>query len=156
LHHKYFIHMKKLLFLVFTMQVFFVFGQNESGPKISFISDTYDYGTIVVGSEHNGEADFFFVNTGNQPLVLSNVRAGCGCTSPYWHREPVLPGDTAKVVLKYTTMRHPHTINKSAIVQSNAVNSENVIIRITGNVVAQPPEMLPEKNVSNDFSPVAR
>ncbi|MDD3877529.1 MAG: DUF1573 domain-containing protein [Bacteroidales bacterium] len=150
--------MKNFILILLVLQVSLAFSQetNERGPKIEFISEVYDYGTIVAGSGHDGIADFYFVNIGEEPLVLTNVRAGCGCTSPYWHAEPVLPGDTAKVVLKYTTLQHPHTINKTAVVQSNAINKPTVVLRITGIVEPQPTEMMPEKNIDREFSPIAR
>jgi len=131
-------------------------GDKPNGPHIEFRSEVFDYGTIIVDSDHDGIAEFYFLNTGNEPLVLSNVRAGCGCTSPFWHKEPVMPGDSAKVVLKYTTIRHPHAINRSAVVSSNAINKPSVVLRITGTVVAKPEEVMPEKHISNEFSPVAK
>ena len=129
--------------------------ENEKGPRIEFAKDVFNYGTIYANSGHDGLAEFKFINSGNEPLVLTNVKAGCGCTSPFWQKDPVLPGDSGKVILKYTTLRHPHTINKSAVVNSNAVNSPTVVIRITGTVLAQPEVMLPEKNTDKTASPFA-
>jgi len=153
--------MKIFLSITFLLCSFALISQPQvktetpSGPRIKFLSETFDYGEIIAQSSHDGLAEFIFVNIGNEPLVLTNVRAGCGCTSPFWHKEPVLPGDSAKVVLKYTTINHPHNISRTAMVQSNAVNQETVVIRITGKVIAKPDEVMPEKNTS-EFSPHSR
>jgi len=128
----------------------------EKGAKIEFISEEYNYGSIYANSGHDGLAEFKFVNTGNEPLVLTNVKTSCGCTSPFWQKEPLNPGDTGKVVLKYANISQPHTINKSATVQSNAINKPTVVIRISGTVVAKPEEVMPEKNVDKSASPFAQ
>jgi len=127
----------------------------KSGAKIEFVKDVFDYGNIYANSGHDGMAEFKFINTGTEPLVLTNVKASCGCTSPYWQKEPVLPGDTGKVVLKYNSITSPHTINKSAVISSNAINNPSAIIRITGTVLAQPEVMWPEKNIDKTASPFA-
>lgn len=154
--------MKNLTLILLAFVVSTTFAQNtkevqkENGPKIEFRSDVFDYGNIEANSGHDGMAEFVFVNTGTEPLVLSSVKAGCGCTSPFWQKEPVLPGDTGKVVLKYTTIQHPHTINKSAVVYSNAVNAPSAVVRITGTVVPKPDNMWPEKNVDKSATPFAQ
>ncbi|MDZ7740844.1 MAG: DUF1573 domain-containing protein [Bacteroidota bacterium] len=77
---------------------------------------------------------FTFTNKGQKPLVLSNVRASCGCTVPQWPREPVAPGEKGEIKVKYNTNR-PGSFNKSITVNSNAANSM-VRLRIKGQVVA--------------------
>jgi len=130
--------------------------KNEKGPKIQFVKETYDFGNIYVGSGHDAIAEFKFVNSGNEPLVLTNVKTSCGCTSPFWQKDPVLPGDTGKVTLKYNNIQSPNTINKSATVQSNAINNPTIVLKITGNVLAKPDIMWPEKNIDKTASPFAQ
>lgn len=100
---------------------------------IQFASVVHDYGTIQQGSD--GGCDFTFENKGKTPLVLSNVRASCGCTVPTWPREPILPGNTGVIKVMYNT-NGIGNFNKSITVTSNAKNS-NVILTIKGNVVAK-------------------
>lgn len=128
----------------------------EKGAKIQFVSEEYNYGSIYANSGHDGLAEFKFVNTGNEPLILTNVKTSCGCTSPFWQKDPINPGDTGKIVLKYANLSQPHTISKSATVQSNAIDKPTVVIRITGTVVAKPEEVMPEKNVDKSASPFAQ
>ncbi len=101
---------------------------------IQFASVVHDYGTIQQGSD--GGCEFTFENKGKTPLVLSNVRASCGCTVPTWPREPILPGSTGVIKVMYNT-NSIGNFNKSITVTSNAKNS-NVNLSIKGNVVAKP------------------
>jgi len=103
------------------------------GAEITFEKETHDYGKI---KQHaNGECAFTFKNTGTEPLLISNSRGSCGCTVPTWPREPIAPGATGTIKVKYDTKRIG-AINKSVTIQSNAVNSPTKIIRIKGQVLA--------------------
>ncbi len=102
----------------------------DSTLMIKFVSEVHDYGTIEQGSD--GGCQFVFTNTGKTPLVLSNVRASCGCTVPTWPREPILPGKEGSIKVVYNT-NLVGSFNKSISVNSNAKNNE-VILRIKGTV----------------------
>ena len=118
-------------------------AQNATSPveentqpqaHIDFEAVLHDFGQIPVGT--NAECEFTFTNTGKEPLILSNVKASCGCTVPEWTKEPVLPGEEGVIKVKYTTVSRPNVINKAVIVHSNADNKQ-VILRIKGEVVPQ-------------------
>ena len=106
-----------------------------SGPQIEFEKEVHDYGTIKNGA--NGECTFTFKNTGNAPLIISNAKGSCGCTVPSWPKEPIAPGATASIKVKYDTKR-AGAINKSVTITSNAVNEPTKVIRIKGNVEPAP------------------
>ena len=108
-------------------------AQSDTTLVISFEKTVHDYGTIEQGS--NGGAEFVFTNSGKTPLVLSNVRASCGCTVPTWHKEPILPGAKSSIKVVYNT-NLVGNFHKSITVNSNAKNSE-VVLSIKGNVVAK-------------------
>jgi len=100
-----------------------------SGPRIHFGSLIHDYDTIPFGGD--GRCSFTFTNTGDAPLVISTFRSSCGCLVPDWDRDPVLPGATGTVRLKYDTLREgPFT--KSATLHSNAVDAPVLVLRIKG------------------------
>jgi len=148
--------MKKLLFtLSFVFSAFI--GMNgliaqaavESGAKIDFKKETHDYGTIDQYAD--GTCEFTFTNTGNEPLVISNAKGSCGCTVPSWPREPIAPGETGTIKVKYDTKR-VGIIGKSVTLQSNATNDPTKTIRIKGNVVAKPEGTAP---VNNSGAPVS-
>jgi len=100
---------------------------------ITFEKTIHDYGTIKQGG--NGQCEFTFTNTGTNPLVLSNVRSSCGCTVAEWPKEPILPGKSNSIKVRYDTNR-VGTIAKSITVTSNAKNS-TVKLTIKGNVVTK-------------------
>lgn len=107
----------------------------QNGPKIKFEEEVHDYGTINQGA--NGEYQFTFTNTGNAPLILSDVKGSCACTVPTWPKEPIAPGKSAMILVKYDTKR-AGAINKSVTITSNATNEPTKVIRIKGNVLAAP------------------
>lgn len=108
-------------------------AQNAAGPEISFDKEVHDYGTIKQSG--NGECEFKFTNTGNAPLIISNAKGSCGCTVPDWPKQPIKPGESAVIKVKYDTKR-VGPINKTVTVESNAVENPTKILRIKGNVEA--------------------
>jgi len=133
--------MKKVLFSLLvafaaTMGANNVTAQEvTNGAQIEFEKEVHDYGTIENGA--NGECTFEFTNTGNAPLIISNAKGSCGCTVPSWPKEPLAPGATAVITVKYDTKR-PGAINKSVTITSNAVDTPTKVIRIKGNVKPKP------------------
>lgn len=118
----------------------------QSGAKIEFKDkdNTIDYGTVNK-EDDNGIRSFEFTNIGNEPLVISNVLSTCGCTVPSKPTEPILPGKTGKIEVKYNM--HTGPIRKTITVESNAVNVQEgrVAIKIKGEVVEKPVVNLLEK-----------
>ncbi len=135
--------MKKIVLGIWLLSATLAFAQTppaenkaeaEELPHIEFKETTHDFGQIPLQADATHE--FTFSNTGKVPLVLSNVRASCGCTVPEWPKEPVLPGEEGVIKIKYTTVNRPNVINKAVIVHSNADNKQ-VILRIKGEVVKE-------------------
>jgi hypothetical protein len=130
--------MKKYVFLSFFLAIAFSIGSLSQTvePTISFDKDTHDFGSI---KEENGKVrfDFQFTNTGGKPLIINQVRASCGCTSPDWSKEPILPGKKGFVSATYDPMNRPGPFNKSLTVVSNSTNP-NVVLYIKGDVAPKP------------------
>lgn len=74
-------------------------AQETVYPEISFEEEEYDFGTIQKGE--NVEHVFKFTNTGRAPLVITNATSSCGCTVPDAPKEPIAPGETAEMTVKY-------------------------------------------------------
>lgn len=108
----------------------------ESGPAVKFEKYTVDYGTI----EYNSDPfrTFRFTNVGTEPLIIMSARSSCGCTVPEWPKEPIAPGASAELKVRYATDR-PGAINKTITVTTNA-NPADVILNITGTVKPKPAE----------------
>ncbi|RTY65294.1 DUF1573 domain-containing protein [Flavobacterium sp. GSP27] len=127
--------MKKILIL-FAFTLISTVGFAQNGPKIEFAAkdNTIDYGRVT--KNDNGTRNFIFTNTGNAPLLITNVLSTCGCTIPTKPTEPIMPGKTGKISIKYNMA--PGPIRKTITVESNAVNydSGRVALKIKGEVVA--------------------
>ncbi len=120
------------------------FAQEVSnGAKIEFSKDVHDYGDVKYGAD--GTCSFEFKNTGNAPLIISNAKGSCGCTVPEWPKEPINPGQSASIKVKYDTKR-PGAINKSVTITSNATNEPAKVVRIKGTVGAKPETGAPINN----------
>ncbi len=104
----------------------------QSGPSISIDKEVHDYGDIEKGADPFCE--FLITNKGNEPLILTNAKGSCGCTVPEWSKEPVLPGESTVMKVKYDTKR-VGPINKSVTITSNATNEPTKVIRIKGMVL---------------------
>ena len=128
-------NMKKTIILIaFALISSIGFAQN--GPKIVFDApdNTIDYGKVT--KTENGTRDFIFTNTGNSPLIITNVLSTCGCAVPIKPGEPVMPGKTGKITVKYNMA--PGPIRKTITVESNAVNYPDgrVALKIKGEVIS--------------------
>jgi len=109
----------------------------DSKAILTLESDVVDYGTIDQGSEPLRFAKF--KNTGSEPLIISGAKGSCGCTVPNWPKEPIMPGETSQIEVRYDTKR-VGAINKTITVTSNDPKG-NAVIRVIGtiNAVAQEP-----------------
>ena len=112
-------------------------GYSQEGAEISFEEEKYSFGELNEGPKVSHE--FTFTNTGTEPLVLSNVKASCGCTTPSWPKDPILPGEEGTILVTYNTANRVGSFNKSITITSNAVEPTKVIF-ISGKVIAVPEE----------------
>jgi hypothetical protein len=128
--------MKNIATLI-AIVLFSSFGFAQSGPKIEFKAkdNTIDYGTISKKKD-NGVRSFEFTNTGDAPLIITNVLSTCGCTVPTKPEAPIMPGKTGKIDIKYNMA--PGPIRKTITVESNALNYDGgrVALKIKGEVIA--------------------
>ena len=129
--------MKKSVILsvavVFTMLImgFGIMDSNEAKPTIEWGETTHDFGTIKQGIQV--ETSFEFKNTSMVPVIITNVKASCGCTVPSYPKEPVKAGETASIKATYNAKNLGH-FSKSITVNSNAVEPVQVLY-IKGEVV---------------------
>ena len=123
--------MKNVITILFIGLLSFSVKAQDKVAKIEFKTDVIDYGTIEKGAD--GVRVFEFTNTGNAPLIISKVTSSCGCTIPKKPDQPILPGETSQIEVKYDTNR-VMPIRKTITVISNA-DTPTVALKIKGNVV---------------------
>lgn len=144
----------KRVTLVLGLILAFAFGsfaQQVGGAEIAFEKDVHDFGKLKQFG--NATTEFTFTNTGDAPLIISNCKGSCGCTVPTWPREPIAPGASASIKVKYDSKR-VGPINKSVTITSNATNTPSKVIRITGNISAAPKDATTPVN-NNGAAPKA-
>ena len=129
--------MKTFLSLILgTFVVFAAYAQEQTatqpGPQITFEEKTFDFGDIQQGDQV--EHIFAFENTGDAPLILTNVQTTCGCTVPKWPREPIPPGQKSQILVKFNSTGKMGKINKVVKVISNANTPISQVI-ITTNIL---------------------
>ncbi|TFG75424.1 MAG: DUF1573 domain-containing protein [Flavobacteriales bacterium] len=122
--------MKKIVLVLFIGLLGFSLTAQDKVAKIEFKTETIDYGVIEKGSD--GMRVFEFTNTGNAPLIISKVSSSCGCTIPNWSKEPVMPGKSGEIQVKYDTNR-VNPIRKAITVISNA-DTPTKVLKIVGEV----------------------
>lgn len=143
--------MKKITFL-FTLLVALVFSgraqesvvpnTDPNAPEIKIENEILDYGTVDYDA--NGIREFKFKNIGKSPLTISNVQGECGCTSttidgkPGWPQEPILPGKSGVIRVKYDTKRAGR-FEKNVTITTNGKMS-TIKVKIKGEVKAAPAE----------------
>jgi hypothetical protein len=102
---------------------------------------TFNFGKIPQGRPVTH--DFEVVNTGSVPLVLENVQASCGCTTPEWSRDPIPPGGSQKITVGYNSAAEG-PFDKSITIIYN--KGQMKMINIKGDVWKTPTEPAPKNN----------
>lgn len=106
------------------------------GPVIRFEDQKFNFGMVRQGQIV--KIEYYFSNTGNQPLLISNIEVTCGCTVADFPHHPVPPGDTALVLITFNTKDKYDRQDRTVKVISNALNSPSEL-RFKG-VVLPPKE----------------
>jgi hypothetical protein len=127
---KYFVKIIILLVAVsFSIQGFA--QEDENGPQIKFEEQQFDFGDVKQGEKLSHK--FTFKNNGNEPLILNNVLTTCGCTVTEWPKDPIQPGKSGEIEVKFNTAGRMGKQNKVVTVISNAV-SPQTRIKIVANI----------------------
>jgi hypothetical protein len=127
---------KQVLFLFLLIPFYVQFANCQSARAYIRFTDTeHDFGTI---EEKLGPVshEFLFSNDGTLPLVISKVQPSCGCTSPEWTNEPVIPGKLGSINVRFDPKERPGPFAKTITVFSNAEN-RSVVLKIKGYVNVQ-------------------
>ncbi|MGY5350977.1 DUF1573 domain-containing protein [Wenyingzhuangia sp. IMCC45533] len=131
--------MKKLAFIlcmVFAPMLSFAQHANAETddtlkPAFEFETEVIDYGKVAHNSD--GVRYFRFTNVGSAPLIIESVKGSCGCTVPTKPEEPIMPGQSGEIKVKYATDRIGR-FTKSVTIVSNA-SKQPKVVRIKGEVL---------------------
>ncbi len=105
--------------------------EKKSGAMMTPDEMKYEFGSVKQGDivEHV----FTFRNTGTEPLVISNVGVSCGCTTPEYTKDPVMPGKAGKITARFNTAGKMGQQNKVLTVNSNNANGD-VQLTLSGTI----------------------
>jgi len=110
--------------------------KKADGPQITFKKNLHDFGTINEGDIV--ETKFEFTNTGNAPLLITKIKASCGCTIPSdWKKTEILPGENSSFSVKFNSRNKPNKQSKKIRITSNTPLS-NEYATIKANVIPNP------------------
>lgn len=123
----------------------------DGGPFMEFESLTVDYGTI---DQHSEPLRILkFTNDGDEPLVITNAKGSCGCTVPTWPKEPVMPGESADIEIRYATNRLGKFTKTVKFTTNETANAPQHVIKVTGNVLKVEEQETVPTNEPNMLSP---
>ena len=108
----------------------------QAGPAMSFEMETMDYGVIEQGSDPYRV--FAFTNTGTEPLIITHAKGSCGCTVPTYPKEPIAPGESSEIKVRYDTNRLGK-FTKRVTLTTNA-GEDKKMLTIKGEVIQKPAE----------------
>lgn len=140
--------MKKIIVLIILSFGFFVTSCNENavkkinkqnienakardseirlgGPRLSFDKTEHDFGILNEGDIV--ETVFAFTNSGKSELIITSAKSSCGCTVPEWPKEPILPGETGKIKVKFNTRGKPNKQRKQVTLRTNTDSGKEII-----------------------------
>ena len=122
-----------------------------SGAMMEFESEDMDYGTITQGSEPLRV--FHFTNKGTEPLTITSAKGSCGCTVPSYPKEPIAPGESGVIEVRYDTNRLG-AFQKTVTLTTNETENATHILKIHGTVNAKPAEEIaPQEVAPQEVSP---
>jgi hypothetical protein len=136
--------MKRFFMLTIIVALGFTLNAQQAQSKMQLLETEHDFGKF---KEEAGRQtyDFAVTNTGSDPLVIQNIVASCGCTTPEWTRSPIPAGGKGKITAIYDPRDRPGPFNKTLSVYSNS-KPEVVVLTIKGEVIAR------EKTVEELFT----
>lgn len=97
----------------------------KGGPKLSFNKTEHDFGTLNEGDIV--ETVFEFENTGKSELIIISAKGSCGCTVPEWPKEPIMPGETGEIKVKFNSTGKPNKQQKQVTLTTNTDSGREII-----------------------------
>lgn len=142
--------MRRIGFLLICVTVNLAFSFAQEGGKIAFNEKKHDFGVI---SEKGGNVSFDFIltNHSDEPLLINNVKASCGCTTPSWTKTPVEPKKSGTITVSYNPSRQRGSFLKSITVYTNLETP--ITLQISGEVTDA--TAVPAQKKNEETYPVA-
>jgi len=105
---------------------------SDGGPIIEFTDNVWNFGEIQQGE--SVDHVFQFINTGSEPLIISNAKGSCGCTVPEWPKEAILPNEMGEIAVQFNSGEKKGRQNKTVTLTTNCTPN-TTILRVVGNIL---------------------
>ena len=98
-----------------------------SGPTTTMVFDSYehDFGTMDEGDAVTHV--FSFTNTGSEPLILDKCKGSCGCTVPQCPKEPIAPGASGEIEVKFNSKGKKNNQTKTVTINANTDPGQTIL-----------------------------
>jgi hypothetical protein len=106
-------------------------NSSKEAAMIEFDRTVFDFGTVNEGDIV--DVEYVVTNPGTTDLVILKASPSCGCTVPSWPKEPIKPGESAKVVAKFNSAGRAGKANKAITLFTNTAKGREVLT-LKGNV----------------------
>lgn len=97
----------------------------EGGAKFKFDKTEHDFGVIQEGDVV--ETVFMFTNSGKSELIITSAKASCGCTIPEWPKEPIMPGESGQIKVKFNSDKKPNLQQKQITLVTNTEEGKEIL-----------------------------
>jgi len=122
-------------------------NENPNQAEFKFDNEEFDFGSIVQGESVTHE--FEFVNTGSEPLVITNAEGSCGCTVPIYSKEPIMKGKSGVIKVTFNSTGKSGIQDKTVTLTSNARRNP-LVLHMKGTVTKV--EITPSSDKTNNES----
>jgi hypothetical protein len=126
---------KGVLLAILMISFLSVNAQKQAGSDIIFKETVYQFGSVEEGS--NAECVFSFINKSKTPVAITNVKTFCGCTDVRWTKEPVKPGESGEISVKFYA-GNTGTFSKTIKVFTTNSGEQSIDLTIKGSVSIKP------------------
>lgn len=106
-------------------------SQERAKTAMNFVEMNHDFGTMIEGEVK--EYSFTFKNTGNEPLHIEHAKGSCGCTVPQWPKDPIAPGGSGQIVVKFNSTNKVGKNSKKVTIVANT-EPISTVLTITADV----------------------
>ena len=104
----------------------------KNTTKIAFSRTVHDYGKITADADYS--TFFSFRNTGPKPLRIYDVKTSCGCTVPTWNKNPIAPGGTSQIEVRFHPKEHQIGLEQKTVTVMTNTDPGITVLQIKANV----------------------
>lgn len=102
------------------------YKMGEGAAKLTFAKKEHNFGTINEGDVV--ETTFAFKNTGKSELIITNASSTCGCTVPEYPKQPIMPGESGEILVKFNTAGKPNNQSKTVTLTTNTASGKETVV----------------------------